>query len=121
MFSLEDDSALPYLTVKKIHDERGFREVRRTLSQSFNVSSMLPHVEVTGVDLQGDRILELTHYVNNGQFLDYSDAKETVAHIANLWGYPVHLKQVPDKGVESSTIMVAPAVDLSPLDSLEFN
>src|SRR3984885_11242427 len=45
------------IKVDAIHDERGYRRVRRELARQFDVGFIDPNIEVVDVDLAGDRQL----------------------------------------------------------------
>lgn len=94
LFSVRDDSEDPYLLVDTIHNERGYRQIRRMLARQYDLGYLEPDIQVVDVDLAGDRKLILNHRVTNGVLLDEADAKAVLRHIANLWGYEVQLVEV---------------------------
>lgn len=98
MFALEDDGNSPWYTVAGIHDERGYRMMRDTLAQSRDISISEPDIQVVDVDLLGDRVLKLQHYMRNGVPLAEPDREATLAHLKRLWGYDVILEDVPAAG-----------------------
>src|SRR5262249_17932169 len=56
MFHLHDDpEERAGMKVDAIHDERGYRRVRRELARQYDVSLMDANIEVVDVDLSGDR------------------------------------------------------------------
>ena len=93
-FGITDDPQEPQLIVSAIHDERGYRRVRRALAKRYDASHTDPMIEVTSVDLLGDRRLVLEHKVAEGRLLAAPTARKVLQHIANLWGYEVVLKEV---------------------------
>jgi stage V sporulation protein R len=94
MFRLLDDTAENYLLVDAIHDDPGYRQIRRTLAQSYDPSDGDADVQVVDVDLAGDRRLLLQHRTRPGQLLAQKDAEATLLHVAGLWGYEVRLEEV---------------------------
>ncbi len=94
MFHLVDDPENPEIRVEAIHDERGFRRLRRTLARQYDVGFTEPDIQVVDVDLAGDRRLILHHEVLAGQLLDETDTRRVLQHLADLWGYDVTLKEV---------------------------
>jgi stage V sporulation protein R len=94
MFHLVDDPDRPELLVESIHDERGYRRLRRSLSRLYDVGWSDPDIQVVDVDLAGDRRLILHHNVLNRTMLHKDDAQRVLQMIANLWGYDVVLKEV---------------------------
>lgn len=100
LFHLHDDPAeRAGIKVDAIHDERGYRRVRRELSKQYDVGYIDPNIEVIDVDLAGDRRLMLRHTVVKGAQLNETDAKRVLQHLADLWTYDVSLKEV-DAGTD---------------------
>lgn len=98
LFHIRDDEEEDELEVAHIHDERGYTEVRRALSRNYDVARADPDIQVVDVDLAGDRCLVLRHRVLNGITLEEGDAQRVLSHLANLWGYPVRLREIDDDG-----------------------
>jgi spore cortex formation protein SpoVR/YcgB (stage V sporulation) len=98
MFHLIDDPGEPTLRVAAIHDERGYRRIRRALARTYDVGHTDPDLQIVAVDLEGDRRLVLQHLVSEGRLLASEDAKRVLQHLANLWGYPVLLEEVDPSG-----------------------
>jgi stage V sporulation protein R len=99
MFHLHDDPAdNEGILVDAIHDERGFRRVRRQLSRQYDVGLIDANIEVVDVDLAGDRRLLVRHTVLNGALLNEADAKRVLQHLADLWTYDVQLREVDASG-----------------------
>jgi stage V sporulation protein R len=95
MFHVHDDPAESEgIRVEAIHDERGYRRIRRELSRQNDVGWIDPNIEVVDVDLAGDRRLLLRHTVLNGGLLDETDVKRVLQHLADLWSYDVLLREV---------------------------
>jgi spore cortex formation protein SpoVR/YcgB (stage V sporulation) len=95
MFHLHDNPEITEgIKVDAIHDERGFRRVRRELSKQYDVGFIDPNIEVIDVDLAGDRRLMLRHAVVKGARLNEADTKRVLQHLADLWSYDVSLVEV---------------------------
>jgi len=94
MFRLLDESSEPTLLVDAIHDDEGYREIRRTLARSYDPGLSDADVQVVDVDLSGDRRLMLEHRTRPGQLLAKKDAEATLRQLALLWGYEVRLQEV---------------------------
>ena len=95
MFHLRDDPANSTgVKVEAIHNERGYRRVRRELAHQYDVGFVDPNIEIVDVDLAGDRRLLLRHAVVNGALLHEADAKLVLQHLADLWSYDVLLTEV---------------------------
>ncbi|TAN59027.1 MAG: SpoVR family protein, partial [Rhodospirillales bacterium] len=114
LFKVHNDADESSMEVEAIHNERGYREVRRALGGGYDVAQMEPDIQIVDVDLAGDRRLVLHHRVANGVLLDEGDANLVLRHIANLWGYEVRLIEI-DANTEMSLREfddVAPTVNL---------
>ena len=92
LFRLADKEAEPHYRVSDIHDERGYAEVRRALARQYDPAVFSPNLQVTGADLDGDRRLTLTHWLNNGAPLVEADAQAVLTYMTDLWGYDVELR-----------------------------
>lgn len=91
LFTLTNDAKHPNLLVSQIHNRAGYRDIRRDLAQSYNLAYLEPDIQVTDVDLRGDRELKLTHLVRNGIQLDTANCEEVLKHARKLWGYGVKM------------------------------
>jgi stage V sporulation protein R len=94
MFRLLDDTAETTLLVDAIHDDAGYRAIRRSLAKSYDPADSDADVQVVDVDLAGDRRLMLQHRTHPGQLLAQRDAEATLRHVAGLWGYEVRLEEI---------------------------
>ena len=108
LFEILDDAGQDHLTVAAIHDERGYRSVRKALADSFDPGCADPDVQIVDVDLKGDRVLNLTHRMRKGITLAEDARDEVLKHIRRLWGYDVRITGIDgDSGkelYESSTV-----------------
>ncbi|HKR18295.1 SpoVR family protein [Rhizorhapis sp.] len=98
LFKLQDNEKEPALTVDAIHNERGYREIRRTLARQYDIGWIEPDIQIVDVDMAGDRHLMLEHKVTNGIQLAASDAEQVLQHLASLWGYDVVMKEKSSEG-----------------------
>ena len=95
MFHLHDDpDESAGIKVDAIHDERGYRRVRRELARQYDVGFIDANIEVVDVDLAGDRRLMLRHTTVKGAQLNEADARRVLQHLADLWTYDVSLAEV---------------------------
>jgi stage V sporulation protein R len=94
LFHVRNDAAEPDLVVENIHNERGYRALRKALARQYDIAYSDPDIQIADVDLAGDRKLVLQHRVTNRILLDESEARAVLRHIANLWGYEVMLVEV---------------------------
>ncbi len=99
MFAVDDQAESPFVAVSAIHDEAGYRDIRRKLAAQHDLTKQEPEIEVTHADLTGNRRLVLTHRIRENRLLEKEDCNRTLRHVANLWGYRVRLIEVdPDSG-----------------------
>jgi len=109
LFHVRDDSAQPVMRVDAIHDEGGYRRLRRALAQQYDPAWTDADIQVVDVDLGGDRRLVLEHRVNAGRLLDEQEARQVLRHMASLWSYDVLLQEVdPTTGAVLKQHAVAP-------------
>ena len=94
LFHLKDKGDSPAIRVEAIHDDSGYKQVRRTLARQYDVSAQDPDIQVTDADLSGSRRLVLTHFARDGILLDKDECDRTLMHVARLWGYRVRLVEV---------------------------
>jgi spore cortex formation protein SpoVR/YcgB (stage V sporulation) len=95
LFHLHDDPAeRAGILVDAIHNERGYRRIRRELSRQYDVGYIDANIEVVDVDLAGDRRLMLRHTVVKGSQLNETDTKRVLQHLADLWTYDVSLQEI---------------------------
>jgi spore cortex formation protein SpoVR/YcgB (stage V sporulation) len=91
LFSVLDDDSAVKLKIDAIHDEPGYRALRRNLAEQYNLGSSDPNIQVWNVDRRGDRSLTLRHFAHQRRPL--SPASLTVLeHMASLWGFNVRLE-----------------------------
>ncbi len=94
LFSIHDSSDSPFVEVKSIHDEAGYRRVRNALAAQYDSAARDPDIQVVSADLAGGRRLTLQHRVRNGVLLEKEQCDRTLQHVAHLWGYRVKMAEV---------------------------
>ena len=97
LFAIHDDPGERDLLVNAIHNEDGYRTLRQTLSQQYDLGAREPNIQVWNVNLRGDRCLTLRHFQYQGRPLA-DDALEVLKHTARLWGFGVQLETVNGDG-----------------------
>jgi len=108
LFAIHDDASKPELLVSAIHDEDGYRALRQTLSQQYDLGAREPNIQVWNVNLRGDRCLTLRHTPYQGRPLA-EDALEVLKHTARLWGFGVRLETVKGDGDAPVLLHAVPA------------
>lgn len=94
LFAYRDDDWDSMLEVMAIHNEAGYRDVRRTLAAQYDLGTKMPNLRVAGYDYRGDRSLIMEHQVYNRKPLDERDMKEVLKHIHYLWKHPIVLNNI---------------------------
>jgi len=97
LFALHDKSADPTLTVSAIHDERGYKRVRREFARGFDIGRTDPNIQVVDAALKGDRKLSLVHYCHRGVPLHEATRTQVLGHIERLWGHEVEFAEQPSE------------------------
>ena len=91
LFEIDDQMENSYYEVSSIHNERGYKKVRESLSQSYNRSRYVPDIQIFDVDIFGDRTLTLEHTPINKRGLDSNEIRKVLPYVEQLWGFPVRI------------------------------
>jgi spore cortex formation protein SpoVR/YcgB (stage V sporulation) len=95
LFSILDDDQQQSLSVESIHNESGYKHIRETLSNQYNLSMNEPNIQVYNVDVRGDRSITLRHTPHNRIPLAESKT-EVLKHLHQLWGFGVRLESLDE-------------------------
>lgn len=98
LFCIDDDHRQAFLEVSAIHDDSGYKALRESLSNQYNLGSLEPDIQIYNVDVKGDRSLTLIHSMHMGQNLHGDTAMEILKHLHLLWGFDVRLNSVDASG-----------------------
>jgi spore cortex formation protein SpoVR/YcgB (stage V sporulation) len=97
LFAVRDDDREETLEITAIHDEAGYRALRRALADQYNLGNREPNIQIFNVDRRGDRSLTLRHFRHKRRPLgDTTD--EMLRHLRRLWGFTVRLESVSENG-----------------------
>lgn len=97
LFDVLDDDTQEQLEIAAIHDDQGYRRLRSSLADQYNLHSREPNIQVYKVDQRGDRSLTLRHTQYNRRPLNLETANEVLKHLRRLWGFTVRLETVNEK------------------------
>lgn len=97
LFEVRDDYEDDEYEIVAIHDDEGYRSVRKSLSENYNRSRYIPDIQVFDVDIYGDRTLTLDYTPVNDKELELMKIDDVVEHIEFLWGFPVKVIQGGDE------------------------
>ena len=95
LFAIADHRTDSMLTVDSIHDDAGYRRVRKLLAQQHAQEARVPDDQIVRFDRDGDRSLTLRHTQRRGRALGDA-AAAVVSHLRRLWGFPVRLETFED-------------------------
>jgi len=95
LFAIADHRTDSMLKVDSIHDDAGYRRVRKLLAQQHAQEMRVPDVQIVRFDRDGDRSLTLRHTQRRGRSLGDA-AGAVVSHLRRLWGFPVRLETFED-------------------------
>lgn len=96
MFMINDDASKMNYEVSAIHNEAGYRKVRKQLAEAQRLENKVPQLRVIKADMRGDRKLVIEHQAYGGVVLDEKSLNPVIQHIAHLWGYNVVIRSVQD-------------------------
>lgn len=103
LFTVIDDDQNPDLLISSIHNEEGYRNIRKVLSEQYNLTNLEPNIQVYSVNRRGDRSLTLRHVQNQCRPLSV-DTDAVLKYVHQLWGFPVHLETVDGEGKTQNAI-----------------
>ena len=97
LFAIADHEENEYLEVDSIHNEAGYRRVRKLLAQQYNRDALLPDIQIVDFDRDGDRALTVQHQQHRGRPLA-TTADAVMTHLQKLWGFKLRLETVDADG-----------------------
>ena len=96
LFSVDDQEINSFYEISAIHNDAGYRQIRKDLSENYNRSRYVPDVQVFNVDLYGDRTLTLSYTPINDMDINLFKIDEVLQSVSYLWGFNVRLIQDDD-------------------------
>lgn len=96
LFSFVNDEKESEYLISDVHNEQGYRKIRKKLAESKNINNILPDIQVTQVDFETRRVT-LTHYTDSNTVLNVNEANRTLDNFEHLWGFDVDLLTVDSK------------------------
>ncbi len=98
LFSLQDFESDSMYEVGAIHDDTGYKRVRSALAEQYDLITFEPNIQVSEVNVWGDRTLTLHHFMHNQRYLEGDSTKEVLKHVSELWGFDVLLETINSEG-----------------------
>ena len=92
LFAIADHTGNATLEIDSIHDDEGYRRVRRLPAEQHRRDAVVPDIQVARYERDGDRSLTLQHRILRERPLAGNDARETLKHLTRLWGFKVRLE-----------------------------
>ena len=96
LFQCLDDAQASDYVVQAIHNEQGYRSLREALSHQYQFSVQDPDIQITQVDITGDRSLTL-RYLQHQHFGLSAQVEDVLKHLYLLWKFPIRLEVVNDR------------------------
>ena len=103
LFVVADHEGESELAVDSIHDDHGYRRVRRMLAEQYRRENRLPEIQVARYNRDSDRSLVLRSPIYRGRPLNEREADEVLRHLGRLWGFQVRLESIDEQGRVDST------------------
>lgn len=91
LFEVTDEEERRVYEISAIHNKQGYKDVRKSLSETYNRETYIPDIQVYKVDIEGDRALTLNYTSIDGKELNTSNADIVLDNVSLLWGFPVRL------------------------------
>lgn len=90
LFRLVDVKKEDTYLISAIQNKEGFKEIRSSLANQYELNEWCPRIEVLDADVKGDRTLTLVYHNEHNRSLADS-WKSVLQHIKYLWGYNIKL------------------------------
>ncbi|MVW78349.1 SpoVR family protein [Bordetella sp. 02P26C-1] len=97
-FAIADHEAKPVLEIAAIHDDEGYRQIRKLLAEQHNRDNHVPDIQIVRYRRESDRSLVLRHQRTRGRPLATEDADQVMKHLGRLWGFKVRLEETEGDG-----------------------
>ena len=97
LFAVADHEGEDTLRIDSIHNEQGYRRVRKLLAQQYDRDARVPDIQVVRFDADGDRSLTLRHRVHRKRALT-DEYRRVLEHVQRLWGFTVRFESADDDG-----------------------
>ncbi len=91
LFEVTDEEERRVYEISAIHNKQGYKNVRKSLSETYNRETYIPDIQVYKVDIEGDRALTLNYTSIDGKELNTNNADIVLDNVSLLWGFPVRL------------------------------
>ena len=93
LFVVADHTGNPELEIDSIHDEHGYKRVRRMLAEQYKRENQLPEIQVARYERDADRSLLLRNNIYRGRPLAEDEANEVLRHLGRCGDSPFAWKR----------------------------
>ncbi len=90
LFCALDDDSKSEIEITAIHDDPGYNIIREQLASQYNLGDREPNIQITSIDIRGDRSMHLQHQQHNRKPLN-DNTLEVLKHLHRIWGFNIHL------------------------------
>ena len=97
LFEVTDNEESRFYRITSIHNKQGYKDVRKSLSETYNRSTYIPDIQVYDVNVTGDRTLTLNYTCVDEKRINTGDVDTVINNISLLWGFPVTLIEDGDE------------------------
>ena len=101
LFCALDDDINANIEITAIHDDEGYQTIREELASQYRIGDREPNIQITKIDIRGDRSMTLQHLQHNRKPLG-DDTQEVLKHLHQLWGFDIHLDSLQDGEIQQS-------------------
>lgn len=99
LFVVKDDAGEPNLLIDAIHDDEGYKTIRKKLASAYNHFDNIPDLYIEGWDNKKSRKLYLVFKEKNDVALGLDDAThKTALYVKQLWGFNIVFKYINTNG-----------------------
>jgi len=98
LFVINDNQENEHIVVSDIHDDEGYKTIRRKLSESYDFSSRLPDIYVEGWDVKRTRKLYVVFQERDNVELNFDSGEKVANYIKELWKFPIVFKYIKTDG-----------------------
>ncbi|MEE8056726.1 MAG: SpoVR family protein [Pseudomonadales bacterium] len=115
LFCALDDDKQSDIEITAIHDDEGYRAIREQLARQYNLGDREPNIQITNIDIRGDRSMTLQHYQHNRKPLNDTTV-EVLKHLHQLWGFNIHLDSLQNDTITHSYHCPEQSTDIDQAD-----
>ena len=104
LFKVHDVARESYMQIEYIHNDDGFREIRKSLAKQHSLGYREPEILVNNVNLNGSRQLFLRHNRYDNIGLNQQTARKVLLNLEYLWGYPVCIDSFESQNIDGNWV-----------------